>query len=718
MKYMMQYLHWGCSALILFPVTLYANDHHVEQLQTIVVTGDSAQSAYQMPQSDLLGLGQTKLANLPLSITAIHQNILLDQHAKLLTDVVKNDASVGDGYAPIGYYSNFVVRGFALDLTSSYLINGHVVRGEQNIALENKSQVEILKGISAIQNGMATPGGVVNYVTKRPANIRSISLDVDQYGDRTLSTDLGGFLGSQQQFGYRVNLAQQDIRPYVNYANGQRYFGTLALDWQINPQSKIEFNIENQQQKQRSVPGYQLLDGQVPQDISWSRLLGYQSFSRPVKNNSLNADINYQYMINDDWHAKISASHSQAVIDDYSAFPYGCYASTCVYSGLGNTFDQHGNYDIYDFRSPDDTFKTQHYIAELNGKLSTGPIHHQLRLQASVLNKSRTRYEGINEVIGSGNIYQDTTDFTPAVADLGARYKSLSSKQQSILLTDWIDLSSAWSVLLSGRWVHLDEQAYQVNTLARDTDLTKFLPQGALIYRPTEQTTLYVSYAKGLSDGGVAPWFTDNVGVTLAPKQSAQYEFGVKQQWNKLLATLAVFDLKQDNQYSQITDTGSFAFVQEGKQHNRGLELSLSGAVTPRLDVLSTLTYTKARLENVNTALYAGHQIQNVPEWRFATTMAYRLPILNDQMKVLAGMQASSSKYADRAATADVAGYTVFNLGAVHSSKLAGYDTTWRFNVNNIFNKKYWRDVGGFMGDDYMFLGNPRTAQLSVTVKF
>ena len=31
-----------------------------------------------------------------------------------------------------------VARGFALDLGSSYLINGHTIRGEQNVALENK----------------------------------------------------------------------------------------------------------------------------------------------------------------------------------------------------------------------------------------------------------------------------------------------------------------------------------------------------------------------------------------------------------------------------------------------------------------------------------------------------------------------------------------------------------------------------------------------------
>ena len=41
-----------------------------------------------------------------------------------------------------------------------------------------------------------------------------------------------------------------------------------------------------------------------------------------------------------------------------------------------------------------------------------------------------------------------------------------------------------------------------------------------------------------------------------------------------------------------------------------------------------------------------------------------------------------------------------------------------RPNVDNLFNKKYWRDAGSFFGDDYLFLGAPRTAQLSWTVNF
>ena len=367
------------SCLGLSPVCGHAaSENETPQLATITLT---AQTAYAQPQVNLSGLSQQNLAEIPASISAITAERIADQHAKTLTDVVKNDAAVGNGYAPIGYYPNFVMRGFALNLGSSYLVNGQLLRGEQNVALENKEQVEILKGISALQSGMATPGGVVNYVTKRPQDIHSLTVEADSHAGNRVATDLGGWLGEDQQFGYRVNLAHEEIHPYVEHADGKRAFGALALDWKISEHSKLQFDIESQRQRQRSVPGYQLLDGKtVPTGVAWDRLLGYQSWSQPVTNESLNTGLKYIHQINDNWTASLSASQSRVVVDDYSAFPWGCYSSICQYSGLGNSFDQNGNYDIYDFRSPNDSYLTNQFKAGLNGQFNTGAWQHQLRL--------------------------------------------------------------------------------------------------------------------------------------------------------------------------------------------------------------------------------------------------------------------------------------------------------------------------------------------------
>lgn len=711
-------LYQSLTLAMLIPVVTQGHaEESVQQLPAITVhANDDSMGKYAAQKTTLTGFGTQEIAQVPASVLVVTAERIADQHAKLLTDIVKNDASVGDGYAAVGYYPNFVSRGFSLDQASSYLINGYLVRGEQNIALENKEQVEILKGISALQGDMSTPGGVINFVTKRPKDIHAVGVDVDSHGDSTISADIGGFLGEQKQFGYRVNVAQENIESYVEHANGKRTLGALALDWNLSDQSQLQFDIESQRQRQRSVPGYQLLGGQtVPStsSVSWDRLLGYQSWSKPVTITSLNTSLKYNYTFNDDWSASLSAAHSKAKIDDYSAFPYGYYTG----SGLGNTFGENGEYDIYDYQSPNDARNTNQFKAALNGYFATGKIEHHLMFALTQTNKTQKQYKSINEWIGSGNINEDSVDLSASGASLGPYYKSLDSKQTSFSAQDQIQFNPQWSVLLGGKWVHINEQAYDKDSIQiRKTNMDKFLPQLALQYHPWENTSLYVSYAKGLADGGEAPWYTENADSILAPIQSEQYEIGIKQKIQNFLFTAALYDLTQDNQYSDLIDDQLY-FIAQGKQHNRGVELSLSGDLTDRWSITSSASWMRSRLTDIDRAEFTGHQTQNNPKLRIATHLSYAVPLV-DGLRLLGGLQYSARKYANKEGTVSVPSYTIFDLGAAYNFKLYGYDTVLRLNIDNLFNKKYWRDAGGYLGDDYLFLGAPRTAKLSVTFNF
>jgi iron complex outermembrane receptor protein len=687
-----------------------ADENETAQLATITVTAEQAQDAYYQPQVNLTGFTQQTQAEIPASLTTVTAQLIADQHAKTLTDVVKNDAAVGDGYAPIGYYPNFMMRGFMLNAGSSYLLNGNLLRGQQNVALENKAQVEILKGISAIQSGMSTPGGVINYVTKRPENVHSLTVEGDSHGGNRVATDLGGLFGEKQQFGYRINLAKEEIHPYVDHADGQRVFGSLALDWKVSDRSKLEFDLESQRQRQRSVPGYQLLGGAtIPTDVSWDRLLGYQSWGKPVTNESLNAGLKYTYQFNDNWTGNLAASQSRVVVDDYSAFAY--------------TFDQNGHYDIYDFRSPNDSYLTNQFKTGLNGKFNTGTWQHSLNLELSQTYKRHAQYDAINDPVGSGNIYEDSPTYAPSDKNLGNHYKSLNSEQTALNLLDQIAFNAQWSILLGGKLLHLDENAYAADgSNIRETNLNRFLPQFAVMYQPWERTHVYASYAKGLSDGGQAPWYAfgnqdagiaGNAYETLAPVHSTQYELGIKQQWQAFLFTAALFDLKQDNQYTNLDNV----YVTDGEQHNLGLELGVQGRLSQNLEISSTMALIHSQLKGIDVAEYSGHQMQNVPKLRFASHISYAMPQV-DGLRLLAGMQYSSDKYANKTGTVKVPSFTVFDIGSAYNFRAYGYDNTLRLNIDNVFNKKYWRDAGSFFGDDYLFLGAPCSAQFSWTVNF
>ncbi|RDS88849.1 TonB-dependent siderophore receptor [Pseudomonas fluorescens] len=707
--------------LLALSITLAAAAAHAQDatLDTVTVVGQET-TDYQAKKAAVAGFDNAPLLDTPASVAVITEARLKDQQARLLSEVLKNDASVGDSYAPVGYYENFVIRGFALNPASSYKINGRTITGEQNVALENKQQVEVLKGLAGLQSGVSEPGGLVNYVSKRPENVRSVTVSTNEQGERYLATDIGGWLGTEQQVGVRINLAHEDIRSYVDHADGKRDFASLALDWNISPNALLQLNAEYQDREQRSVPGYQLLGGtDVPHHVSPKDLLAYQSWSNPVGIRSLNLDGLFEYRFNDAWKASFSASRSRVVIDDYSTFAWGCYgAASCANTAVPNHFSAEGDYDISDYRSPDDTRRNEEAQAALNGQFDTGFLKHDLTFGTTAFRRLVDRRTSVNAYIGEGNIYQPSPVLEPYDGPLGHTYRRLDSRQYGLFASDRISFNEQWQTILGGRQVRLDEETYnQAGATTRHTQRSLFLPQVALIYKPRPDTSLYASYSKGLSLGGEAAWFSSNADEVLPPTTSRQLEVGVKRDFQRLSLTAALFQITQDLQYNRPNDDGTITFVQQGKQKNVGLELSANGHLTSDLQVSASVAAIRARVSGSGTDDYDGHQAINVPKLRASLHGDYSIPGVPG-LALLGGVQYSASKYANREATVKVDDYAVFDVGGRYSTKVGDYATVLRLTVDNLFDKRYWRDVGESAGDGYLFMGAPRTARLSATVNF
>ncbi|MGH8449180.1 TonB-dependent siderophore receptor, partial [Pseudomonas sp.] len=427
------------------------------ELPAVQVQGQE-EAGYHTDTASVGGFNETPLLDTPASITVINAALIKDQQARLLSEVLRNDASVGDSYAPIGYYENFVVRGFSLNAASSYKINGRTITGEQNVALENKQQVEVLKGLAGLQSGISEPSGVINYITKRPEDVRSVTVSTDDRGSGYVATDVGGWFGSEQQFGLRANVAHEDLHSYVEHANGQRDFVSLAFDWNISPDAVLQLDAEYQNKQQRSVPGYQLLGGtEVPHDASPKKLLGHQTGSHQVGIDSLNLNGKFEYRFSDQWKGSLSAAHSKVVIDDYSSFAWGCYyVADCG----KNTFSPKGDYDIYDYRSPDDTRRDDEVQAAMTGLFDTAGLGHELTFGTSAFRRVIDKRKSVNEYIGSGNINEDAPGFTPTDKPLNPSHRNLDSRQYGLFVTDRIRFNEQWQTIVGGREVRLDEKAF------------------------------------------------------------------------------------------------------------------------------------------------------------------------------------------------------------------------------------------------------------------
>jgi iron complex outermembrane receptor protein len=551
---------------------------------------------YQVQEAAVAGFAPAPLLDTPASIAVFSEQLLADRQVRKLSEVLQSDASVGESYAPIGYYENFNVRGFELNAASSYKINGQTIAGEQNVALENKQQVELLKGLSGLQSGVAEPGGLINYVTKRPEDVRSVTVSSNEQGERYIATDLGGWFGSERQFGLRANLAHEDIRSYVDHADGKRDFAALAFDWQINPDALLQLDAEYQQREQRSVPGYQLLGGtSLPHDIDPHDRLAYQQWANPVSIDSLNLGGRFEYHFSDNWTGTLSASHSKVVIDDYSSFAWG-WGDTAYFS-------ETGDYNIYDFRSPDDTRRTDEAQAALNGRFNAMGLSHELTVGASAQRRTLDQRPSYMEWIGTGTINQPTPAYPPSDKPIGHSTQRLDSRQYGLFASDRISFDEQWQTVLGARLVRLDEKTFdETGNPGRHTRDYQLLPNAALIYKPRPDISLYTSYSKGISSGGTAPWFATNSAEILAPTLSHQLEVGIKRDWQRLSLSAALFQLRQAYQYSRPDGAGKFTYVQQGQQKNIGLELGASGWLTERLQINASAAAIRARVKNSGTA--------------------------------------------------------------------------------------------------------------------
>ncbi|EJN06041.1 TonB-dependent siderophore receptor [Herbaspirillum sp. YR522] len=681
-----------------------------DSLPTVNVTAAGASRARS---ASVAGFDDAALLDTPASVSVVGAARISDQQSRLLSDVVKNDAAIGENYAPVGYYENFSIRGITLDPGSAYRIDGLSAAGEQSIALENKERVEFLKGVAGLQAGVVAAGGLVNYVTKRPAEVRSITLGTDSNGSRYLATDLGTLFGQHKQFGLRINAAHEDIHSYVNGADGWRDFASLAGTWAIGARTLLQVNAEYQQKSQRSVAGYQLLGGTtLPSGVSPKNMLTPQSWAQPVRDSSLNTNLRLDTELGTDWRAYVQAGRSRAVIDDNSAFPYGSgtFAST--------SFAANGDFDVYDYRVPNDERRNDDAQAAVIGKFATGALQHELTMGLALTRRVIDKPDGVNDLVGSGNI--DGTPPLPASPLVsGPAYRNLDNRQKAVFASDRVHFSRQWQALLGGRQVWMDEQAYSSGgTASRFTHRNVFLPQLALIFKPIDNMSIYGSYAETLTLGTTAPFWTNNFGVTLPPSVARQLEAGVKVDATSALSlTAALFRIRRAYEYQQPDGAGGYDYVQQGRQTNTGIELGADGKLSPRLLVGATAALTRARASGTGTAAYDDQQAVNVPRLRTSVYADYAVAGV-DGLNVTGSWLYSSSKPVTRDGSVQLPAVHLFNAGARYQLRLGGHAATLRFNIDNLFDRRYWKDAGQYLGDSYVHLGATRTARLSLQYDF
>lgn len=680
--------------------------------ESITVVGRSPGSAA------VAGFGDVPLARAPSQVSVFGNGLLADLGITQLGALPKLDASVGDAYNAEGYWSKIAVRGFALDERYNLRRDGLPINGETAIALANKERFELIKGTSGIQAGTSSPAGLVNFVVKRPgADRTTLTLEAREAGSAGIALDLGRRV--TDTVAVRLNASAERLDPPVRNTRGERSMLALAADWRVTPQALLQLELETSHQRQPSVAGYSLLGDRVPApgEIDPRRNLNDQPWRQPVVFDGDTASLRWQQQLNPDWRLTLHAMRQQLVNQDRTAFPFGVYDPLTFACTFCDRFAPDGTFTYWEYISDNERRTTDAAQLLLAGRFDTGAVKHSV--EAGMLGSRHTgRFQDqVFDIAGIGRI--DGSLVTPPSAGFTDANTHRDERSTELFVRDAMTLADAWQLWLGLRTTRLDRQAQRTSVdgdgslRATDFQRTESTPWLALAAQLTAKTLLYASWGRGL-EVDVAPNRSRyrNAGESLALR-SRQAEVGLKHGTETVEVSLTLFAIERDHSADagpcDVAD--SCTRVLDGTARHRGIEASWLGQHGPWGWSLSTMWLDAERRGSATPGL-EGTRPVNVPratlraagEWRALPRLALqaRLGAEGDRT-VLPGDESLR-----------IAGWSVLDLGARWQHDGLGGVWTWRLGVDNVTDRRGWKESPTQFGHVYLYPLNPRTWRLSL----
>lgn len=529
----------------------------------------------------------TPLIETPQSISVITQDQIQAQavqsagQAVRYTPGVRSEVGGADARTD-GIY----IRGFLADqyLDSMRLVNFGIF-GYPIVEPFNLERIEVLRGPASILYGQASPGGVVNMVSKRPTEepYHEMFVSTGSYGRAQAGVDLSGPLDKNKEFLYRLTASGYDVGSQVDYQGYQRVSIAPSLTWR--PDNQTTLTIQGTYQRDPRAGFYnQLLPRGVGtitpysgQFISTNFFSGQPGFDHTSREY---ASIGYQFEHKFD-HG-LTVRQNLRYMDNSTDF-----ATTSPDVNLTNPTNLTRG-----------AYATREKITSLaidnqaEGRFRFGPFEHTVLFGFDYRNATDTAYNstGTATPINALNpVYGPTPIPVPTTAT------GQKLQQYGFYAQDQIRLDN-WIALLGIRRDQADSQTDNLLSGARTADKsdTAVSKRGALLYKFDNGVSPYIQYTES---------FQPTVGVDFGgnpftPTRGQQYEAGIKYQPNaKSLYTIALFDLTQQNVLTTDPLHPTTSRVQTGEIRSRGVELEAKTEINRDLTVLASYTY----LDNVVT---------------------------------------------------------------------------------------------------------------------
>ncbi|SDG03447.1 TonB-dependent receptor [Phytopseudomonas seleniipraecipitans] len=656
-------------------------------------------------------LGSRDFMESPLSMTTYTSEAVKNNQARTLADLTASDPAVRSTNPAGGRFEQFTIRGFSL-FNSDVSYGGlYGIMPTYSIDMEMADRVDILRGPTQLVNGISprgSVGGGINVVPKR-ATDKPITEFTGTYASDSQvggAVDVGRRFGEDNRFGVRFNGVKQSGDTEWDHQKVNREMAVLGLDFR-DERLRLSMDV-----------GHTERDTDAPQE----RVL--VSDAAPVPRAS---DVRHNYA---------QAWTKAETSDTFGALrgEYDIDDSLMVYGAVGARKSNHDfvrhNVSILnaagDFTIQPRDFTRDEDVRTVNAGVrkwfQTGPVSHEVNLAADYFSMDFENGGG-RYANRPGNLYNPVATPEPTVRTRTDAKIYTENRFSGVALSDTMGfLEDRVLLTLGARWQRVKVDDWE-NGIKGETsyDEEKLSPSVGVLFKATDQLSLYANYMEGLSQGKIAPSTSSNEDDIFPPFISRQLEAGAKYDMGKFAITAAVFRIKQP-----AYETGDApgpgirgTFGPSGKRVNDGIELNVFGEPIDGFRLLGGVMYIDSNLEDTNNGgATDGNRAPATPEYNANLGAEWDVPAVQG-LTLTARSMYSSSQYLDQANTKEIDSWTRYDVGARYAFKVDETDVTLRGTVENVANSRDWISAGA--SDDSepgLTLATPRTFVLSATLGF
>lgn len=646
-------------------------------------------------------LGDKDFLDTPFNAQSYTQELIQNQQARTIADVVANDPSVRVLKAFGTYADAFFIRGFAVNNDDVAYGALYGILPRQIIPAEIIERVEVLKGPNAFLNGIApggTIGGAINIVPKRAPDRPLTQLTASYYSDGQIGAhlDVGRRFGPDNGIGLRFNGVYRQGDTPVDRESRELALGVVGADFRS--------------ERVRLSTDFGYTDNDIYQGLLFVRVAAAAPVPRVPDASSNYVQPWVSYGLEDAFgvlRGELDLTPdftAYAAIGQRRSNEVSVLASPTVTNAAGDYTAGRTNIGNYEERVSSEI--------GLRGRLRTAGIGHQINVAATHVHVE----SGFFFNFGAGftsNLYNPV--FVPPPNFSGAsrnRPRRNEGDLSSLAVADTLSFADERVALTLG----VRQQQVKVEGFAASGAQTAFYDEDALtpavglVVKPLRNVSVYGNYVEGLTQGPTAPLNAANAGAIFAPFKSKQYEAGLKVDFGRIATTLSAFQITQP---SAFTDPTTNIFGLDGEQRNRGLELNVFGEPYKGIRVLGGITFIEGEL----TRTAGGTNDDNTPvgvpdtqlnlggEWDLASVPGATLT---------ARVIHTSSQFLNPTNTKSISEWTRFDVGARYATRMGGRPLTLRASVENLFDKSYWASAAA----GYLSIGAPRAVLLSATMDF